>query len=63
MTYDFGCPYQLIVMAGKTQKTLEDLNLTKDELDRFSKAFKEEEFRKLFREYAEEINDPENRRK
>lgn len=53
----------LVVMAGNPQKTLEDLNLTKEELDKFSKAFKDEEFRKLFREYAEEINDPENRKK
>ena len=40
---------------------LKDLNLTNDELQRFSDAFKNEEFRKLFIEYAEEINDPTNR--
>ncbi|KAM4663534.1 protein kintoun [Discoglossus pictus] len=42
---------------------LEDLNLSQDELDRFSKAFKDEKFREMFVQYAEEINDPENRRK
>jgi len=40
---------------------LKDLDLTNDELKRFSDAFKNEEFRKLFIEYAEELNDPKNR--
>jgi dynein assembly factor 2 len=40
---------------------LKDLNLTNDELQRFSEAFKKEEFRKLFTEYAEELADPKNR--
>lgn len=40
---------------------LKDLNLTNDELKRFSDAFKNDEFRKLFVEYAEELNDPKNR--
>ncbi|CAF3406980.1 unnamed protein product [Rotaria sp. Silwood1] len=40
---------------------LKDLNLSNDELKRFSDAFKNEEFRKLFMEYAEELNDPTNR--
>jgi dynein assembly factor 2 len=40
---------------------LKDLNLTNDELNRFSNAFQNEEFRKLFIEYAEELNDPQNR--
>ncbi|XP_058844069.1 protein kintoun-like [Acipenser ruthenus] len=42
---------------------LEDLNLTSDEIDRFSKAFKDEKFRELLREYAEEISNPENKNK
>ncbi|XP_041132237.1 protein kintoun [Polyodon spathula] len=42
---------------------LEDLNLTSDEIDRFSKAFKDEKFRALLRDYAEEISSPENRKK
>ncbi|XP_053553639.1 protein kintoun [Bombina bombina] len=42
---------------------LEELNLSADELDRFSNAFKDEKFREMFLQYAEEINDPENRRK
>ena len=44
-----------------SDKKFEDLNLSKDELDRFSKALKDEEFRKLFVEYAEEISDPVNK--
>eukprot|EP00058_Branchiostoma_floridae_P024771 XP_002610261.1 hypothetical protein BRAFLDRAFT_126826 [Branchiostoma floridae] len=49
-------------MASGREK-LEDLNMTQDELQRFEKAFKSEEFRKLFAEYAEEISDPENRKR
>lgn len=41
----------------------EDMNITRDELDRMSNAFKDDNFRKLFLEYCEEIQDPENRRK
>ncbi|CAF4074166.1 unnamed protein product, partial [Rotaria magnacalcarata] len=40
---------------------LKDLNLSNDELKRFSDAFKNDEFRKLFIEYAEELNDPKSR--
>ncbi|MBN3314736.1 KTU protein, partial [Atractosteus spatula] len=42
---------------------LEELNLTSDEIDRFSKAFKDEKFREMLKEYAEEISNPENRKK
>uniref|UniRef100_A0A5K3F8Z9 PIH1 domain-containing protein n=1 Tax=Mesocestoides corti TaxID=53468 RepID=A0A5K3F8Z9_MESCO len=45
------------------EKSLKDLNLTNDELDRLGKAFKDPEFLKLFAEYAEELNDPENKRR
>jgi dynein assembly factor 2, axonemal len=38
-----------------------DLNLTQDELKRFSEAMKKEEFRKMLIDYAEEISDPKNR--
>ena len=44
-------------------KSLDDLNLTTDELKRLTEALKKEEFRKLLVEYAEEISDPENRKK
>ena len=40
-----------------------DLNVTEEELERLSKALKNEEFRKLFAEYADEISDPENRKR
>lgn len=42
---------------------LKDLDITKEELDRLQKALKDEKFRKMFVEYAEEISNPENRKK
>lgn len=42
--------------------SLADLDITTDELNRFTKAFQSSEFKKLFAEYLQEINDPENRR-
>ncbi|CAH1791376.1 unnamed protein product [Owenia fusiformis] len=40
-----------------------NLDVTKEEIDRITKSLKDEEFRKLFVEYAEELSDPETRRK
>ncbi|VDM21988.1 unnamed protein product [Hydatigera taeniaeformis] len=45
------------------EKSLRDLKLTSDELTKLEKAFKDPEFCKLFAEYAEELNDPENKRR
>ncbi|CDS39417.1 protein kintoun [Echinococcus multilocularis] len=45
------------------EKSLRDLKLTNDELNRLGKAFKDPKFCKLFAEYAEELNDPENKRR
>ncbi|CAH8834864.1 unnamed protein product [Trichobilharzia szidati] len=42
---------------------LGDMNLTSDEISKLKNAFKDPEFRKLFREYAEEISDPVNKKK
>ncbi|XP_076463612.1 protein kintoun-like [Babylonia areolata] len=42
---------------------LEDLNISQDEIQRIKEALKDEKFRKMFCEYAEEISDPENRRR
>ncbi|XP_055307406.1 protein kintoun [Sitodiplosis mosellana] len=47
---------------SKTETEWRNFDLTTDELDRFTKAFKSEKFRSLFVEYCKEINDPENRR-
>lgn len=41
---------------------LNDLELTSDEMQRFTKAFRNEEFKKLFSDYCEEISDPANRK-
>ena len=42
---------------------MSELNLSEDEVKRLTEAFKKEEFRKLFAEYAEEISNPENRKR
>ena len=42
---------------------LKDINITQDELAKFSKALKDEGFRKLLGEYVDEIRDPENRKR
>jgi dynein assembly factor 2 len=49
-------------MTDRLKMKIEDMDITPDELNRFTEAFKKEEFRKLFAEYAEEISNPENRR-
>lgn len=49
-------------MSSKTEAEWRNFDLTTDELDRFTKAFKSEKFRNLFIEYCNEISDPENRR-
>nr|XP_054759024.1 protein kintoun-like [Lytechinus pictus] len=46
-----------------SEDTFEGLDVTADEVQRIEKALKNEEFRKLFVEYAQEISDPENRKK
>lgn len=48
-------------MTESLKKKFEELNMTRDEIERFSEAMKKEEFRKLLCEYAEEISDPKNR--
>ena len=49
-------------MAKKTgEERWKDLDITKDEVDRIGKALKNEEFRKMFLDYAQEISDPKNR--
>lgn len=37
--------------------------MTEDEVDRLTKAFKDENFRKMLNDYAQEISDPENKKK
>nr|XP_057947364.1 protein kintoun [Doryrhamphus excisus] len=41
---------------------LKELNMSVDEIKSLTKAFKDEKFREMLRDYAEEIADPENRR-
>ncbi|CAG9865023.1 unnamed protein product [Phyllotreta striolata] len=45
-----------------TFEKLKELDLTRDEIERFGDALKKPEFRKLLHDYVEEINDPENKK-
>ncbi|XP_032403816.1 protein kintoun [Xiphophorus hellerii] len=42
---------------------LEELNLSSEEMGRFTKAFKDCKFREMFCEYVQELSEPENREK
>lgn len=46
-----------------SDNAFDGIDVTADEVQRIEKALKNEEFRKLFVEYAQEISDPENKRK
>ena len=46
----------------RRQEAWEKLDVTREELDNITDCMKKEEFRKLLMDYADEINDPENRR-
>ncbi|XP_004601770.2 protein kintoun [Sorex araneus] len=48
---------------GTAPSPLEDLDLSGEEVRRLTSAFQDPEFRRLFSEYAEELTDPENRRR
>ncbi|XP_008267848.3 protein kintoun isoform X1 [Oryctolagus cuniculus] len=47
---------------GAASSRLEDLDLSGEEVQRLTSAFQDPEFRRMFSEYAEQLNDPENRR-
>lgn len=49
--------------GGPASESLEKLNVTEEELERFRKAFQDEEFRRMFADYMEELNDPETRKR
>ncbi|XP_078145762.1 protein kintoun [Centroberyx gerrardi] len=42
---------------------LKELNMTADEIDRLTKAFRDEKFRKMLFDYTTELSDPENKEK
>lgn len=46
-----------------SSKNWEEVDITRDELDSVAKALKQDEFKKLFFEYCEEVQNPENRKK
>ncbi|XP_063296267.1 protein kintoun [Pelobates fuscus] len=49
--------------VGQPGVSLGRLDMTQEELERFKAAFQDQEFRKMFTEYVEELNDPETRRR
>ncbi|KAM3594136.1 uncharacterized protein V6R79_002912 [Siganus canaliculatus] len=42
---------------------LQELNMTADEMQRLTKAFKDDTFREMLRDYAQELSDPENKKR
>ncbi|XP_048218234.1 protein kintoun [Perognathus longimembris pacificus] len=51
-------------MARKTASSaLENLDLSGEEMQRLTSAFQDPEFRRMFSEYAQELTNPENRRR
>ncbi|KAK5886340.1 hypothetical protein CesoFtcFv8_017383 [Champsocephalus esox] len=42
---------------------LKELDITVDEIDRLSKAFKDEKFKEMLFDYAHELSDPENKKR
>ena len=51
------------IMARKFGDKLDELDLSQEEIDRLSNCMKDEKFRDLLKEYAEEISDPANRKR
>ena len=45
----------------KSQSKSDKISFTSDETSRFQKAFNDPEFRKLFADYMDELQDPANR--
>ncbi len=60
------CPpliFLLVALSMEVGDKLKDLNMTADEIDRLTKAFKDEKFREMLRDYAQELSDPENKKR
>mmetsp|Transcript_13617 Transcript_13617/g.16366 ORF Transcript_13617/g.16366 Transcript_13617/m.16366 type:complete len:632 (+) Transcript_13617:154-2049(+) len=49
------------VSAEEAQKVMEDMDLSPEELDRFTTCFKDPKFMEMFVDYAKEISDPAQR--
>lgn len=48
---------------AEASSSLEDLDLSGEEVQRLTSAFQDPEFRRMFSQYAEELTNPENRRR
>lgn len=53
----------VVIVTMETADKLKELDLTVEEMDRLGNAFKEERFREMFFQYAQELSDPENKRR
>ena len=50
------------LLNANIDERVKNMEITSDEMKRIQTALKDEEFRKLFTSYAEEISNPENRK-
>lgn len=50
-------------MSMEVGDKLSELNMTREEMEKLTKALKDDKFKEMLREYAQEISDPENRKK
>lgn len=51
------------MMMMEVGEKLKELNMTPDEVDKFTKAFKDDEFKRMLFDYVTELSDPEVKRK
>ena len=63
LTFDIATKSREIGIVVNMANKLSELNLSEEEVQRLTEAFKKDEFKKLFAEYAEEISNPENRKR
>lgn len=57
------CIFLLVTVSMEVGAKLKEFNMTVDEIDRLTKAFKDEKFREMLRDYAQELSDPENKKR
>lgn len=55
--------FRIVIVIMEVGDKLRELNMTADEVDRLTKALKDKKFAEMLRDYADEISDPENRKR
>ena len=53
--------FQEAMRRATTESSDSEFKMTNEEVERFTKAFEQEEFRKLFSDYVKDISDPKHR--